>query len=696
MVDNNTIGHFMSGGKTNTVKAACLGGYIADQALFSATPNNLFENVNRTDQTSGKDYYLCFYIKNKDVTEKLDQMSYWLETPPQVLNFDTSVKFGLENREYCNKYKWFPSYTATGASFFEVADSNPLDLGTVWTIAAWFRTSTNYSVNGMIMNKGGEGSDSAGENMNYGIWMTSNEKIQAGFETGAGADNFVTSPLSYNDGLYHHALATYDGTTLKLFIDGDTTPVSTLSTSATPETNAKPLRFGANSRASDLFFTGEIDEVLIYDRVWNQTELINYWTRGTVPSANKIYHNKFGNDWGQLIAQTVANINTAPLGIEWHDARNGQPLIPNIGTLSPGEYTPIWVWWHVRAKARDRIDDPALFAFKFFITIQGTGGSGGIGGGNPPPPTNPPPPPPPTPDPVPDPPGGGGGNPPPTPTGKAIIFAGDWGCQSMTQQVVNLIIERAPNVVVSGGDNSYDSSVTCWITRMNQIKSALPGLTFKGVIGNHDNESSSKRNANLAFYGESVSFYSFNVENIHIICFDSEISFSTSSAQYAFIKADIEAARANPAIQWTMILLHKNFVTAETRHSGNQGNVTAIYMPILDTNQVDLILTGHNHNYQRTFPIRNNASDPETPIVTDATAGPYTQGVGRIHLVVGTGGRDSGSGLYSIDNSPAFNAFQTDSENGVLELVTSNNGQTLTGRFITVDGETLDTFVINR
>ena len=59
-------------------------------------------------------------------------------------------------------------------------------------------------------------------NMNYGIWMNSAEKIQAGFETSTGADFFVTSPNTYNNDQWHYAVATYDGSaaTLRLYIDG--------------------------------------------------------------------------------------------------------------------------------------------------------------------------------------------------------------------------------------------------------------------------------------------------------------------------------------------------------------------------------------------------------------------------------------------------------------------------------------------
>jgi hypothetical protein len=61
-----------------------------------------------------------------------------------------------------------------------------------FSVASWFKTSSDFASDAFIVNKGGTGSESAGQNMNYGIWMTSAEKIQAGFETSTGADQFVT------------------------------------------------------------------------------------------------------------------------------------------------------------------------------------------------------------------------------------------------------------------------------------------------------------------------------------------------------------------------------------------------------------------------------------------------------------------------------------------------------------------------
>ena len=106
-----------------------------------------------------------------------------------------------------------------GATFNDTPDSASLRLNQ-FTVATWFKTSTNFASDAYIVNKGGVGSDSSGQNLNYGIWMNSLEQIKVGFETSTGADQFVTSTLKYNDGQWHYAVVTNDGANVILYVDG--------------------------------------------------------------------------------------------------------------------------------------------------------------------------------------------------------------------------------------------------------------------------------------------------------------------------------------------------------------------------------------------------------------------------------------------------------------------------------------------
>ena len=126
--------------------------------------------------------------------------------------------------------------------------------------------------------------------MNYGLYMTSSEVVRAGFEQfSTGTNYFISSPSKYNNGQWHYAVVTYDGSTLGLYIDG--TQVGSLSTSgASPDnTGTQPLRVGANSQASNSFFNGNIDEVRVWNRGLSSQEVAdtfsgNFSTAGQVLS----------------------------------------------------------------------------------------------------------------------------------------------------------------------------------------------------------------------------------------------------------------------------------------------------------------------------------------------------------------------------------------------------------------------------
>ena len=208
-------------------------------------------------------------------------------TGEQVLYLDFSAGGGGE-------YDYAPSFTATGTNYFDVTSSSSLKISK-FSLAAWFKTSTDFGSEAFIVNKGGIGSDSSGQNQNYQISMNSGEQIKVGFETGTGADFFVSSVNKYNDNQWHYAVVTYDGTTIRLYVDG--VQVATKSTGgASPETSGtKPVRVAANSRVTpptSNFFIGNVDEVRIWNRAISSSEVTNAFA-GTFDTAGQVLYLPF-------------------------------------------------------------------------------------------------------------------------------------------------------------------------------------------------------------------------------------------------------------------------------------------------------------------------------------------------------------------------------------------------------------------
>ena len=88
----------------------------------------------------------------------------------------------------------------------------------------------------------------------------------------SGVDMFSTSANTYSDGQWHYGVVTYDGSTVRLYVDG--AQVATKSTTGTPDNSGtQPVRVGANFLTQDRFFIGNVDEVRVWNRALSSSEV---------------------------------------------------------------------------------------------------------------------------------------------------------------------------------------------------------------------------------------------------------------------------------------------------------------------------------------------------------------------------------------------------------------------------------------
>lgn len=281
--------------------------------------------------------------------------------------------------------------------------------------------------------------------------------------------------------------------------------------------------------------------------------------------------------------------------------------------------------------------------------------------------------------------GGGGGNPPPAPTDWKMAFVGDEGCGSITNAVRDLC--KTYDYTVSVGDHAY-ASASCWTSTFSSLKPK-----FNAAYGNHEYSESGGVGPYKTFFGHNLTYFSFNFQNVHIVIIDSNINMDPGSAQHTFVSNDLHAAMNNSAIDWIFAVLHHPMFGASSSHSYNDGNSIQAFHQLFNDHEVAFVMTGHNHNWQATKQVAYNAASPTNPTVFDATP-PFVKGPGGlVHIVTGTGGHDSGGGLYSLGSQPSFQLYQNRTNNGIFEVVASNNGKTLTCSFVNTNGDKFNTFV---
>jgi len=253
----------------------------------------------------------------------------------------------------------------------------------------------------------------------------------------------------------------------------------------------------------------------------------------------------------------------------------------------------------------------------------------------------------------------------------------------------------SPEQYLMLGDYSYVSTATCWLDIMSSIKSLS-----KITIGNHEDDLNEGLNQYKSAFGLGAdTFYAFTYSNARIIVMDSDNRcFTSNCAQYSFVLNQLQQASQDPSINWIIVYIHKQFYTSPNTCGSSSCSNTATdttslrntYQKWFDQYGVDVVLNGHLHNYQRTYPLKYNSASPSKPIITSTVSNDYTDPTGEIFVTVGTGGIN----FHALSGKASFVKYQQSSKFGALDLSIENNGATLVGRYYTNDGVKADTFKI--
>ena len=270
-----------------------------------------------------------------------------------------------------------------------------------------------------------------------------------------------------------------------------------------------------------------------------------------------------------------------------------------------------------------------------------------------------------------------------------IASAGDWGCTGNTQDTVKNVQKLNPDLLLALGDYSYTNTPRCWFDTIRPV-----GSITKVSIGNHDVQDSALLNSYLNNFGLTRQYYSYKVGSVHVLTMATEETFAKGSQQYDFVLEDLQAASSDPSIKWTIVNLHVPFY-ASPNTCGDSGcagdkDLRETYHPLFDKYGVDLVLAGHVHNYQRSYPITYNSQNPSDPKVTSCSKSTYSNPEGEIYAIVGTGGVN----LHGLSGKSYFIASQQDSKFGIFSMHISSN--TLEAKFIDNAGNILDQFIINK
>ncbi|MEV2228949.1 metallophosphoesterase family protein [Streptomyces phaeochromogenes] len=232
-------------------------------------------------------------------------------------------------------------------------------------------------------------------------------------------------------------------------------------------------------------------------------------------------------------------------------------------------------------------------------------------------------------------------------------------------------------------DAGFDSRV--WDQFLAQTESVAKSVPWMPAYGNHDMEAWYSPNGyggedarwNLPDNGPDKKnlpgVYSFVYGNTAVISLDAnDISFEipanlgiSGGTQTKWLEAQLKKYRASKDVDFVVVFFHHCAYCTSTAHA-SEGGVRQEWVPLFEKYTVDLVINGHNHQYERTDVIKAGEVTKKLPI--GGTAYPETDGV--VYVTAGAAGRS----LYAFTAPVSYEGHENEVES-VASFVNTKEGK---------------------
>lgn len=246
--------------------------------------------------------------------------------------------------------------------------------------------------------------------------------------------------------------------------------------------------------------------------------------------------------------------------------------------------------------------------------------------------------------------------PTPTPTPpvepSVVLAAGDIAaCDSNGDELTAGLLDGLDGTVLTLGDNAYPDGAAGDFANCYDPTWGRHRVRTRPSIGNHDYQTAEAAGY-FDYFGAAAGargegWYSFDLGAWHLIALNSSCDAiggcGPDSSQAAWLRADLAEHDAD----CTLAYWHHPRWSSGNEHGSDP--LTDAFWRILFDAGADLVLTGHDHQYERFMPMNESGA---------AAPGGMTE------FVVGTGGRS----LYAFGTPLSTSAARDNSTYGVLRL----------------------------
>ncbi|RVU23242.1 metallophosphoesterase family protein [Streptomyces antnestii] len=247
--------------------------------------------------------------------------------------------------------------------------------------------------------------------------------------------------------------------------------------------------------------------------------------------------------------------------------------------------------------------------------------------------------------------------------------------------VVDQVEAKQPLLHLLNGDLAYSdvqrNPAAAWNAFFNNNMRSARNRPWMPAAGNHENETGNgpqgfasyltrfwlPGNGSTDFAGN---WYAFTVGSVRFVilqnddvCYQDAGNFYvrgySGGAQRQWLQQTLARARSDKSIDWVVVCMHQLLMSSATGNGSDLG-IRQEFGPLFDQYGVDLVLAGHDHDYERTHPVRGIDRDSATlrPHVVATATDVVDTSKGTVHLVLGGGGTDAPTNAYAggTDGAP--------------------------------------------
>ena len=110
-------------------------------------------------------------------------------------------------------------------------------------------------------------------------------------------------------------------------------------------------------------------------------------------------------------------------------------------------------------------------------------------------------------------------------------------------------------------------------------------------------------------------WYSFTAGSVRVISLNNDdVAFQdggnfyvhgySGGEQKRWLAGELAAARRDPDVDWVVVCMHQTAISTADHTNGADLGIREEWLPLFDQYQVDLVVCGHEHHYERSHPLR--------------------------------------------------------------------------------------------